>query len=254
MTRMTTPATLALMLVLTTTTAYAQDVAEQPTVTATAEPSPTIKLGAEAMTSFPIQVGGRLWIEVPGRVRFGTSLGGLPGGYESAINSVLVGAGAYDQQTGDLVSAALSSSLVWRAELGWRPFADLGGYIDVGYALATVGGELSLDELGDALDQPALTSINNLPGSYSLSGLLHMVTVELGWQWRIDPGLTIRAAAGAAISVAANVEIEAGGSTAQNNRAAALVAAGEALAEQTLTKYAVTPMISLAVGWQIYPF
>ncbi len=251
-------AMLALLLTLGSSRAAGQaeapeTAAAQPTVTASAERS-SFKVGAEALTSFPIQLGGRLWTELPGRVRVGTSLGYLPGAYESAINAVLVGAGAYDQSTGDLVRTALSSSLVWRAELGWRPFSDLGGYIDVGYGLATINGELDLATVAAVVDEPALTSVRGLPGSYAMSGLLHMVTVELGWQWNLVKGLTIRAAAGAAISVAASVDLEAGGSATQNQRAAELVRTGEALVEQSLTRYAVTPTVSLALGWQIYPF
>ncbi len=225
----------------------------EPTVTAAAEQS-SLRFGAEALTSFPIQLGGRLWLELPGRVRVGTSLGYLPGAYESAVNSVLVDAGAYDKPTGELVRAALSSSLVWRAEVGWRPFSDLGGYIDVGYALATIRGDFDLASLADVLDQPSLTAVRGLPNSYALSGLLHMITVELGWQWLVYKGLTIRAAAGAAISVAATAEIQAGGTSAQTSLAAGLISASEVLVEETLTQYVVTPTISLALGWQVYPF
>ena len=55
---------------------------------------PRISLGAEALSEFPMQVGGRVWVELPGRIRLSTTLGYLPGAYESAVNAALVGAGA----------------------------------------------------------------------------------------------------------------------------------------------------------------
>lgn len=35
----------------------------------------SIQVGVEALTDFPIQVGGKVWVDLPYRVRLSTSLG-----------------------------------------------------------------------------------------------------------------------------------------------------------------------------------
>src|SRR5262249_25062417 len=84
-------------------------------------------LGTEALPDFPVQIGGKVWVEAPYRIRLNTTLGYLPAGYVDAINGILVAAGAYNATTADLIAAALKSSFVFRLHAGWRPLPRRGG-------------------------------------------------------------------------------------------------------------------------------
>ena len=84
-------------------------------------------LQIDALTDFPVDVGGKIALETPYRIQVTTTFGFLPSGYVDALNGILVAAGAYNQTTADLIAAAMQSSMVWRLHLGWRPWAKRGG-------------------------------------------------------------------------------------------------------------------------------
>ncbi len=201
-----------------------------------------------------MQVGARVWLELPYRIRLSTTFGYLPGPYVDTINAVLVAVDAYNQDTADLIKAALKNSFVFRAHGGWRPWRKRGAYFEVGYALVSLGGSLTPPEtLGGATMRQAPCELNTSCG-YNVNALLHMVDVELGWQWIVSKGLTFRLAFGAALTVWSQTKIEAQFTPRLPGAQEQFTAAGEAYLNDTFRSYVFTPTISFAVGWRFLPW
>jgi len=93
----------------------------------------------EALTDFPIHVGGGIHVTAPHSLRLRTSVGVLPSRYLDTIYGVNAADG-YDETTAALLSAALKNSLVWQVQLGWRPWTEHGFYLAGGYSLIALGG------------------------------------------------------------------------------------------------------------------
>jgi hypothetical protein len=209
-------------------------------------------LGVEALTDFPVQVGGKLWLEMPYRLRVSTSLGFLPGPYVDAINAVLVAAGAYDQQTADIIRNSLQSSLIFRLHAGWRPIARRGFYFEVGYGLAALGGGVSSADLFAAVTGEALPPMVAARRSYSVASQLHMIDVEIGWQWFLWKGLSLRTAIGFAGTLGAQTKARPADGSSPSRAEAQFLTAGEKYLDDTYTSYVFTPAVSLALGWRFF--
>ena len=54
---------------------------------------------------------------------------------------------AYTEPTADLIKAAIQSSMVLDADVGWRPFAKRGFTFGVGWSLVALGGDASTAEI-----------------------------------------------------------------------------------------------------------
>ncbi len=204
-------------------------------------------------TDFPVQVGARVGLETPGRFRLSTSFGVLPKPYVSAINGVLVGAGAYDDDEADLVANTLSSSLVWRTHAGWRPFADAGFYADVGYALVTLGGGGTAAEIIAGLTDRELP-----PGAGGLEvaarSTLHMLDAELGWRFPIGPSFVAWGALGGAFTLGSSTRLtpEATQNPRVDQAARQIADAGEKRLDEIYTSYVFTPVLSLGAAYVFF--
>jgi len=210
---------------------------------------PRWRMGIEAVTEFPVQVGGRIWGEFPGGVRLNTSLGYLPGAFAGSVSGVFEAAGAYDAATGEIVEGALGSSLVWRVGVGWRPFSSSGFFIGAGYTLASLKAETSMGEVAEAVDVPETARYVSSQDSLRLATTLHMVNAEIGWQWWLWEGLTIRAALGGLFTVGASTSLSTDAAVGNTAQGSAVLSIGESYVDETLTSYVFTPTLSLAVGW-----
>src|SRR4051812_7155601 len=85
---------------------------------AAAHARPAQHLRIEAATTVPLVVGARLVAELPARLRLATGIGVMPRAYAEGINEFVVAAGGYDDDVADVIEESLSSSLVWRTNLG----------------------------------------------------------------------------------------------------------------------------------------
>lgn len=210
-------------------------------------------LGVEAGTDLPVMVGARVWAEAPYGLRLSTALGVFPGGYVDLVNAILVDAGAYPQETGDVIRDAIADSLVWRTHLGWR-HAGTGLYVEGGYALATLGGGVTSEQLLVAVTGADAPSSGGAASSWSAGAMIHMVDAEIGWTDRVWEGLTVRAALGFAGTVAASATVSpdrAPGPLAAK-ASARLASAAETYLEDTFTSYVFTPVITVGLGWQFF--
>lgn len=206
---------------------------------------------ADALTDVPVQVGGRIGVEGPLRLQLGTSLGMLPGPYVDLINEVVVAAGGYDESTAELIRQSLKQSLVWRLHLGWRPFEDYGFYFEFGYGLVTLGGGVETEELIAAVTgSPPPRDDPTAERTYDVTSTLHMLDVEIGWQWRLWEGLTLRAAVGFAGTLGAHSEVAPAYRPVAQRAVGAFTRAAEKYLDDIYTTYVFTPVASLALGYR----
>lgn len=213
-------------------------------------------LNLEAVTDVPIDVGARLTLEMPYRLRISTSLGVMPGPYVDVINAIATSAGAYDESTATVIRGALERSLVSRTHLGWRPLRRYGWYFEAGYGLVTLGGTvtgrdvlivttgLSLPEggRGDALE-------------YDVTSTLHMIDIETGWRFLVwDDRIVLRLALGFAGTVSARTRATPLETLPSRASAGAEVLAREAEAylDDIYTSYVFTPVVTAGVGYRFF--
>jgi hypothetical protein len=166
-------------------------------------------LGLEAMTDFPIQVGGQLTLEVPYGLRVSVSAGAFIRPYADLINDTIVASGGYDQRTADVISATLGDSIVWNVHLGWRPFRAAGFYIATGYRQVILAGRVDPADVVEIATGQTIPQAQRdlLERSYAVTSTLHMVDVELGWELVFVRRLILRFGLGAALTVGARTEI-----------------------------------------------
>lgn len=207
----------------------------------------TALLGTDA----PLDVGAGLAVEAPHRLRAQTTVGIMPGVYVDGINEILVGFGAYDQATADLVHDALKNSLIWRTSLGWRPWERHGFYALAGYTLVTLGGGATGSEIIEAATGKELPpSDRGMPRSFTCNSTLHMATVELGWEFHTGP-VVIRTALGGVFTFAAHTTITPDYTPAAPKPTADFAAAGAQYLDDIYTSYVFSPVATVMVG---YPF
>jgi hypothetical protein len=212
------------------------------------ETDPRWRGAVAAGTEFPMSFGLRGQVEAPFRLRLSTTLGVMPGPYVGTINAFLVGINAYDRATADLIRAALSSSLMWRTHLGYRPFRLHGFTVEAGYGLVALGGGASAATLITAMTgQEAPDSAENK--NYKVGSVLHMLDVELGWEWEIVKHFFVRAALGGAFTVGSSTTIEPDFQPKAPRLTAAFASAGETYLDTTYTTYVFTPVVSLWAGY-----
>jgi hypothetical protein len=209
-------------------------------------------LDLQALTDVPIDVGARVRVEGPYRIRLSTSLGILPGPYVDLINAFVEGVGGYNQQTGDLISQSLQTSLVWRTHLGWRPFEAHGFNFAVGYGLVTLGGGASAPSAIATLlgtNPPAFSG-----QSYSVSSVISMIDAEVGWQWLwLDDRVVIDADVGFAGTLAASSSVENQNPNPLTPRADANFDTATAnYLDKTYTSYVFAPVITIAAGYRFF--
>lgn len=216
--------------------------------------SAEVHLDVEALTDFPLDVGARVAVELPYRLRLSTSLGFMPQPYSNTINSFLVDLNVYDAQVGTLITTALSHSFVWRTHLGWRPFASLGLYIDAGYGLVSLGGGLSSQDAVQAgTTARAQASATSSSNELNINSTLHMIDVEIGYGFVFWRHFVVRVALGGAFTVGASTSITSTRAATQNSRAFQTFAAAAAdYLNGTYKSYVFSPVATLALGYRFF--
>ncbi len=162
-----------------------------------------------AGTQFPLDVGGRIQIETPYRIRVGLDVGFMPGPYQDAIQAVLVEAGAYDQAQAEVVADSLSSAFALGVTLGWRPVVREGFFFDAGYHYVALGGRSTReDALASASGSPLPSDLSRSEErEWTVRSQLHMVTIHLGWEFVPVEHFTVRIRIGGHFTGAANATI-----------------------------------------------
>lgn len=215
-------------------------------------------LELRAQTDFPLAIGARIAAELPYRLQLSTAVGGLPGGYVDVINAVVVAANGYDDATAEVIRSALSSSLVWRTHVGWRPLRRRGFYFEAGYGLVTLGGGLTAEDvlvIATGSEPPPRRPGAREPLEYDVRSTLHMLDAEIGWRWLVwHDRIVIAAALGFAGTVAAKTRIEPRDPSrlTESEPLQALAAEGETYLDDIYTTYVMTPVATVGVGYRFF--
>jgi hypothetical protein len=219
-------------------------------------------VGVEAVTEIPVQVGARVAVEAPYRIRIDSSVGFFPPVYLDLMNDILSAAPQYNEDVATLVKIALDSSIVWRTHVGWRPFSGAGFYFTAGYGLITFGGDAGAEELLIAATELQLIDSSkpapeegSLPEKrgYDIVSMLHMIDAEVGWEFLIAERLTLRAAVGGAFTLAASTDISPRFDVRRPVARATIdefTSQSGAALNDLYTTFVHTPVVSLSLGYR----
>ncbi len=210
-------------------------------------------LNLEFVTDLPLQAGGRIDIDLESGLKLHTTLGGMPEDFIDIINSAVVSLNGYNDQTAQVVAAALKDSLVWRTHVGWLADPESSFYLSLGYTLITLGGGVSGEDLLTIAsdEKPDDVSAAHV---YSVDSTLHLLDIEVGWRWVFLDTYTFRLAAGFAATIAATTEVKPQftpiGDTA--TKAKKFTQAVETFLDDTYEGNVFTPTLSAAVGVRFF--
>ncbi len=212
------------------------------------------RLGLEALTDVPLEAGGRVWAEAPYGIHLDTSLGAVPAGYVSLLNDIVVGAGGYNEETAAVIEGVISSSLVWRIHLGWRPSADWGFYLAVGYGLVSLGGSVEVAKLLlAATGQKLPVEPPDVTRPYRVASTLHMIDAEIGYMWAVlDDHLTLRLSLGFAGTLNSVTTVEPQFQPVDPAGVKAWTRTGAQYLDGVYTSYLFLPLLSFAIGYRFF--
>lgn len=209
-------------------------------------------LSVEGGTDFPLSLGARGTLELPGRFQLSSGLGYLPRFYVETVNDALVSYGAYDRNTADVIEAALQNSLVWRSHLGWRPFENAGFYLAGGYTLITLGGGLTSGQVFSIFTGQPVPGEEAGPQVIDAHSTLHQLSAELGWTWPLLEHLQLRAALGGFYTFEATSDLRFTDSPALTTLGAPFLNAGENKLNNTYTTYVHGPVLTVTLGYVFF--
>jgi hypothetical protein len=214
----------------------------------------------------PDTAGMGLVYEGPGRVRIGGSAGVLPGAFAGVVGDVGRDLELWDETTGYVVDRLLPGAGSVRATAGWRPARDGTFSFDLGYQFLKMSGDFDptevaetlgelheLEELSQYSEEEIAEGLEDLeiPGVRVRSNL-HLVTLELGWQWQTPTNLLLRLGVGGLFAVGHTGQVEMDDILFQGEP----IGSGEVrtTAETTLDDYIMgyfrAPTLGLSVGYR----
>lgn len=210
-------------------------------------------LSLDIQTEAPVAITLGLSLEMPAGIRIKTGVGIVPSPYVELINVISTEAGWYDAATATLISATIDNSFIWRTHLGWRPFAEYGFYFGAGYSLVALGGGLTGPEIVAAVvaDPPQGTGQGQSALEIDATAMLHMLDLEIGYEWLITEIWTLRVGLGGTFTVAGSSEltVDTAGAS-QPQWAGPLTSKGEAYLDDVFTSYVHTLTLNLAFGYR----
>lgn len=198
-------------------------------------------------TTLPVDVGGRLQLETPGRFRVGVDVGTIPGAYVDLVNEIVVAFEGYDPVTAELIASALERSVTVGVDVGWRPWPKEGAQFWAGY--------LGLFAQGGLTGTEALEAVTGVPSDrvgaveVPLRATVHMVQTGLSWEQVWLDHLVLRVDLGGAFTVAAKTEIE-------PERAGALLSTAvegyEDYLDGSIEGWFHTPLVGVSLGARFF--
>lgn len=225
-----------------------------------AEPSSTprhhwtedVALDLSATTWVPLSVGPELSLELPGRFLLQAHVGWMPDLYSRTVTSTLEDSGALDTDESDLVNGAVRGATTWRIAAGWRPFADAGLELSVGYAHVALDGATNSDDLlpfvpADVADDLVAEVGNDV--DIDLDSTIHHFTAAAGWRWLIAEHLVIRASLGYLHAFDSGSDLDIGGRPDLTSIAEPTV---RATLHDRYMRYVRLPVVGLGVGYRFF--
>ncbi|MEO8548980.1 MAG: hypothetical protein ABI678_03380 [Kofleriaceae bacterium] len=205
-----------------------------------------VLVGANA----PLAVAAGLEVAFPWHLWIGATLGVFPKSVERAVNHELVDHGVYEASLGDLVDASLEQVVEWHGYLGVKPWTHHGLFATAGYTVAWVNGRASVPQVATAVGEmiPDQLPVDRI--YFDLASRIHLVDLELGWEWRLPHHWSIRLAIGAAITVTARTRVSAEPAI-TDPRFGALAGRAQATLDHAYNQYVRTPLISSFLAYEL---
>lgn len=205
-------------------------------------------------TAFPVDAGARVMLEMPHRIRTEIDVGFMPGPYQDAIQAALVGAGAYDEDTSQVIADSLRSAFSLYAGVGWRPLPREGFFFDLGYRYVALGGSSTAEDAliaGSGQEPPASLPDSEDP-AWRVRSQLHQFGLHLGWEFVPVRNLSIRIRLGTAITASARSRITPGfdASRIDPEEIREFTSPSEAWLQDQLRRYGHVPVIGLDLGYR----
>jgi hypothetical protein len=207
-------------------------------------------LAVEGGTQFPLLVGGRLELELPGRVRIGGELGMAPDAYFDLIEEVATVAGV-DPAEAATVRRAADEAWSARALVSWAPFGR-SFYLAGGYSYTEFSGSMTGDQL---LDELSMDFADPFRASATLQSQMHGVLGELGFRFFVDR-FTVRVSAGVSATLAAESQVTTRSDSETADEAfeseiARWSRQAESEMEGWLEQYGIVPSVGLGIGYRL---
>jgi hypothetical protein len=198
----------------------------------------------------PLAVAAGLEVAFPWRFRIGATLGTFPRSVEHAVNHELVAHGVYKAALGDLVDASLSQVVQLHGYVGVKPWTHHGFFATAGYTVAWVSGRASVPQVATAIGEmiPDQLPVDRI--FFDVSSRLHLVDVELGWEWRLPHHWSLLLSLGAAITVTARTRVAAEPAI-TDPRFGALAARAQGTLDHAYNTYVRTPLLSSFLAYEL---
>lgn len=209
-------------------------------------------LSLEGVTNAPVDVGVRVTAQAPFGARLSSGFGIIPGAYLSLINNAVAGTGAYDDRTAGIVDGSFDGGTSWRTQIGFRPFPRVGLYIDAGYALVNLSGNVyGSDVAPDESVDLVIDGTSVRDAGYRVDTTLHLWLVELGWQGRIFDKVVLGMALGVMGTLSASTSAEPNFSQGSSLPVRTLSRHYTSEVDAVLEKYGYIPTLTLRVGYDV---
>ena len=196
-------------------------------------------LSLEAAMQTPVDLGGRVGIELPPGVRAFGGYGWVPPIYMDALTGLAARASS-DARLRALMDEADYKGHTWRVGLGVRPFPELGLYLDAAYVRAQLDATLELEHT-------ELPELREMAGGYALRTELDLWLVELGYQFQIGDRLLLAAGLGLLGTLNATTWLSPRGGAPSGE----VLSEAAAQVDSAFEKYGFLPTLNLRVGYDL---
>lgn len=191
-------------------------------------------LSIEGATRAPIDAGLQVTFETPPGLRLFGGYGWVPGMYRDSILGAWAAVSS-DPVVTTILASGFQGGRAWRVGAGWRPFRNVGVYLDAGYARVDLHGELATADL---------VGVPGFGGTYAIESSLGFGFVELGYQAKIAERVVLALAIGATKVMSAETRATPTGGTAEEP----LIDDATAFVDEGLEKYGFLPTLTLRLG------
>jgi hypothetical protein len=209
----------------------------------------TARLRVLAGADAPLEVTAGLELALP-FIHIGTTFGELPRSVEREVNSELIAHGAYAQSLGDLVVASMQRVILWRGYVALQPWPHHGLLATAGAGVTWVHGNATVPQVAEAIHMaiPDGAPVDNV--HFDITSQIHLVDLELGWEWHVARHALIRLGLGAALATSAPSRATLQPAIADPRLVPYAERAATTL-DHALTTYVKLPLISILVGYEL---
>ncbi len=243
-------ATIALVVPTAPAAAAPHSVADEAVEQEEAANEPRWRLALELKADLPLFAGGRVGLESPSGLRLTTGLGTQLPGYFDILNEIMEASAGYGSLVADHVAEASEVPLAWRIQVGWRPLPLEGFYFDVGYGVMSMAGSVETEPVAGNINNPSYQGSLS-PQRYSLQSTLHMLAVELGYQWTFGDSMLLRLSLGYVGTVASSTTVGQPFSPYSLSDSASVATEVAGQLDELYPKYVHLPTISIGIGYRL---